>query len=194
MSELKHFTHILLRAPRADVAILVITFLLTVFADLVVAVNVGVILAILHFIRRMSEAVDVTQLSPQELKAELSELGRAALPADTLVYEIEGPFFFGAVENFEQALLHTHTDPKALIIRLRRVPFMDITGLQALDEVIGKLQKRGVHVMLCEANERVRAKLWKAGVLDTLPEGDYADTLAPLLARAEADAVRIKGP
>jgi len=66
-----------------------------------------------------------------------------------------------------------------------------VTGLQALDEVIGKLQKRGVHVMLCEANHRVRAKLWNAGVLDTLRDDDYSDEFAPLLARSEASSASI---
>lgn len=186
MSELKHFGYILRHAPRADSAILVITFLLTVFTDLVVAVNVGVILAILHFIRRMAEVVDVQQLGKLDLKSELQSQGLSDLPSGVLVYEIEGPFFFGAVENFERALLHTHSDPKVLIIRLSRVPFMDITGLQTLDEVIQQLHKRHVHVMLCEANERVRTKLQNAGVLDTLAPGDYADDFATLLERAQA--------
>ncbi|MDN0073479.1 SulP family inorganic anion transporter [Crenobacter sp. SG2303] len=185
MSELKHFAHMLRRAPLADVAILLITFLLTVFTDLVLAVNIGVTLAILQFLRRMSTAVEVQQLSEQELKLELFNQGLSALPKGVLVYEIAGPFFFGAVENFERALLQTHTDPYILILRLRRVPFMDITGLQTLEEVIGKLRKRGVRVMLCEANHRVRGKLAKAGVLALLMEGDYADEFPTVLERAD---------
>ncbi|SFN29256.1 sulfate permease, SulP family [Formivibrio citricus] len=186
MSEVKHFASIVRRAPRADVAILIITFILTVFADLVIAVNIGVILAILQFMRRMAASVEVQQLGEQELKMELLNQGLFEVPRGLLVYEIEGPFFFGAVENLERALLQTHTDPHILILRLRRVPFMDITGLQLLEEVIGKLQKRGVRVMLCEANERVRAKMWKAGILYQLREGDFSDEFAPLLARASA--------
>ncbi len=185
MSEMKHFARIVRRAPRADVAILIITFLLTVFADLVVAVNIGVILAILQFMRRMAASVEVQQLGAPELKLELMNQGLFDLPKGLLVYEIDGPFFFGAVENFERALLQTHTDPRILILRLRRVPFMDITGLQLLEEVTQKLQHRGVRVMLCEANHRVRAKLWKAGILDLLHEADYADEFATLLARAD---------
>lgn len=184
MSETKHFARIVRCAPRADVAILIITFLLTVFADLVIAVNIGVILAILQFMRRMAASVEVQQLGEQELKMELLNQGLFDMPHGLLVYEIEGPFFFGAVENLERALLQTHTDPHILILRLRRVPFMDITGLQLMEEVIEKLQKRWVRVMLCEANERVRAKLWKAGVLALLRDGDYADNFATLLARA----------
>lgn len=165
MSEVHHFADILKKAPRADRLILVITFLLTVFADLVVAVNVGMILAILHFLRRMAEAVETKEMDTQALQAELAQHGVGRLPPGVMVYEIAGPMFFGAVENFERALLQTHTDPKALIIRLRRVPFMDITGIQTLAAVISKLRKRGIHVALCEANARVLGKLRKAGVL-----------------------------
>ena len=166
MSEVHHFGDILKKAPRADRAILVITFLLTVFADLVVAVNVGMILAILHFLRRMAEVVETREMDTQALQLELAQHGVERLPPGVMVYEIAGPMFFGAVENFERALLQTHTDPKALIIRLRRVPFMDITGIQTLEAVIGKLRKRGIRVMLCEANARVLGKLRKAGVLN----------------------------
>ena len=92
-----------------------------------------------------------------------------------LVYAIEGPFFFGAAETFERALAITHSDPRALIIRLRRVPFVDITGLQTLEEVIEDLQGRKVRVILCEANERVTRKLDKAGVLRMLgPDGFFS--------------------
>jgi len=165
MSEVRRFAHILRKAPNADRVILVITFLLTVFVDLVVAVNIGVILAILHFLRRMSDAVETQQADTQTLLIELAHHGVDHLPSNTIVYEIDGPMFFGAVENFERALLQTHTDPKTLIIRLRRVPFMDITGIQMLEEVTGKLHMRNVKVVLCEANQRVLAKLTKAGVI-----------------------------
>ncbi|NWG73885.1 MAG: STAS domain-containing protein [Rubrivivax sp.] len=165
MSEVKHFAHLLRVAPSADRAILVITFALTVFADLVVAVNVGVILAILHFLRRMSEAVETQPADAQELAAELEQHGIGHLPSSVMVYEVAGPMFFGAVENFERALLQTHAEPRVLIIRLRRVPFMDITGIQTLDEVTTALRRRGVRVILCEANARVHAKLRRAGVL-----------------------------
>lgn len=173
MSEAGHFGHILKKAPRADRVILVITFLLTVFADLVVAVNVGVLLAVLHVIRRMTETFDA---HPADDKL-LARHGVEALPADILVYDIEGPLFFGAVENLERALLSTHTDPKTLVIRLRLVPFMDITGIQTLENVIAKLARRGIQVVICEANTRVRHKLEKAGVLGEASPVRYADNL-----------------
>jgi SulP family sulfate permease len=184
MSEMKHFSHIVLKAPRADVVILIITFTLTVFADLVIAVNVGVILAVFQFLRRMSDTVEVQQLDSHALQLELKEQGLSDVPAGILVFEIDGPFFFGAVESFERALAQTGTDPRILIVRLRRVPFMDITGLLTLQEVIAKLHKRGVRVMLCEANHRVHAKLWKADVLSGLNEHEYADDFQLALSRA----------
>lgn len=188
MSEMRHFAAMVRRAPRADVAILLMTFVLTVFVDLVVAVNIGVILAMLQFLRRMASSVDVQQLTDTQLNSELNDQGRTQLPRGVLVYAIEGPLFFGAVENFERALAQTHTDPKVLIIRLRRVPFIDITGIQVLEEVIAKLRKRRVTVLLCEANERVHGKLLRAEVIDESADGSYASTFSAALSRAEAPA------
>ena len=175
MSEARHFIRMVRRAPRADVAILLVTFTLTVFADLVVAVNIGVILATLHFLRRMASSVEVRQATEQELSQEFSHLGLVQLPPGVLVYSVEGPFFFGAVENFERALAGTHTDPRVLIIRLRWVPFIDITGLQTLEEVVRDLHKRGVRVMLLGANARVQGKLERAGIIDLIgPENSFS--------------------
>ncbi|WP_020648106.1 SulP family inorganic anion transporter [Solimonas variicoloris] len=165
MSEAKHFVRMARTAPRADVGILLITFGLTVFTDLVVAVNIGVILAMLQFLRRMSSSVEVQKLDETKLQAELAAAGHAALPHDVIVYSIDGPFFFGAVENLERALQQTHTDPRCIVIRLNRVPFMDITGIQTLEEAIQNLQRRGVRAILCEANHRVLRKLVRAGLV-----------------------------
>jgi len=182
MSESRRFVLLLKRAPRADRAILVITFLLTVFADLVVAVNVGVILAVLQFLRRMSATTETQPVDAHALKAELQQVGVSELPANVVVFEIAGPMFFGAVENFRRALLEMRPPPVTLIVRLDRVPFMDITGIQTLEEVIAKLRKRGVQVLLCEANERVYGKLKTAGVLDD----SYHETLHGALVRVLA--------
>src|SRR5690606_12666716 len=120
MSDVRHVVKMLRRAPRADVVILLVTFLLTVFADLVGAVNIGVILATLHFLRRMASSVGVQPIEGAELRQELAASGIAQLPDDVLVYTVDGPLFFAAVENFEQALASTRTDPRVLVIRLRR--------------------------------------------------------------------------
>lgn len=181
MSDVPHFLRIARTAPTADRAILGITFALTVFADLVVAVNVGVTLAVLHFLRRMSESVETQAVAGDALLAELTQLGLPALPPGVAVYEVSGPMFFGAVEHFERALVHTQAAPTTLIVRLRLVPFMDITGIHTLEEVAATLQKRGARLVLCEANERVRQKLERAGVVG--PDGPalHRATLAAAL-------------
>ena len=185
MSELKHFKRMVQRAPRADVAILLITFGLTVFSDLVIAVNIGVILSMLHFMRRMASSVEVQQLVEHELETELRVNGHTRLPPGVLVYTIEGPLFFGAAETFERALAQTHTDPHTLVIRLKRVPFMDITGMQTLQEVIEQLHKRKIVVKLCEANRKVLGKLDRAGILQTIGAEHYHDDFNAALEACE---------
>lgn len=194
MSEAKHFIKMVRRAPRADVVILLITFTLTVFADLVVAVNIGVILATLHFLRRMATSVQVRQATEQELTQEFSYKGLMNLPPGVLVFAVEGPFFFGAVENFERTLAGSHTDPENLIIRLRWVPFIDITGLQTLEEVIRDLQHRGVNVMLSGANERVAAKLLKAGIIDLIGKDNNFKLFEDALASVKEGACQSNTP
>ncbi|WP_277588638.1 SulP family inorganic anion transporter [Pseudomonas chlororaphis] len=181
MSELHHFKRMVQRAPRADVAILLATFTLTVFSDLVIAVNIGVILAMLHFLRRMASSVEVQQVVEQDLQHELHGNGQLHLPPGVLVYTIEGPLFFGAAETFERALAQTHSDPRVLIIRLRHVPFMDITGLQMLEEVIGQLHKRAIVVKLCEANLKVHTKLERVGILHAIGAKNYHPDLSSAL-------------
>ncbi|MCP0913780.1 sulfate permease [Legionella sp. 27cVA30] len=176
MSEARHFIKLLKRAPRADVAILLITFLLTVLVDLVVAVNIGVILAILHFLLRMSASVEIQQQTQEQLAQEMAPQGSSALPSDVLIYAIQGPFFFGAAEMFAQALASTHADPRILILRLGWVPFIDITALHALEEVITRLQKRGIRILLTGARPNVEKKLQKAGIINLLgKENLFAD-------------------
>lgn len=181
MSELRHVAKMIRRAPRADVVILLVTFGLTVFADLVVAVNIGVVLAMLHFLRRMAESVVVRQHDSAMLEREFAKDGLAQLPSDVLVYAVEGPFFFAAVDSFQRALSDTHTDPRVLVIRLAQVPFIDATGLQALEEAVLELHGRGVRVILAEANARVSKKLKKMGLLERLGPGSMAQTLPQAL-------------
>nr|WP_298721951.1 SulP family inorganic anion transporter [uncultured Steroidobacter sp.] len=182
MSEAGHFMKMIRRAPAADVVVLLVTFGLTVFVDLVVAVNIGVIVATLHFLRRMASSVEVQQQTHQELSREFAHRG-LSFPPGVLAFAVEGPFFFGAVENFERALASTGTDPEVLIIRLRWVPFMDITGLQTLEEVIRGLQRRKVRVMLTGANDRVSGKLRRAGIVDLIGHENFCENLEQALAR-----------
>jgi sulfate permease, SulP family len=164
MSEARHFLRMVRRAPRPDVAILLITFVLTVFTDLVVAVNVGVILAMLLFLRRMADSVEV-RVEDGELHTSLPGGSHPPPPADVMIYSIEGPFFFGAVESWERTLGRTKTDPRCIVIQLAHVPFMDITGIQALEEATENLERRGVRVLICEARPNVLAKLTRAGLV-----------------------------
>jgi SulP family sulfate permease len=194
MSEVRHFAGMVRRAPRADVTVLLITFLLTVFGDLVLAVNVGVIIAMFQFLRRMSSSVEVAQLAGTELDAALGKRQWTSLPPGVMVYSIDGPFFFGAVDTFERSLAQTHTDPKRLILVLQRVPFMDITGIQSLEEAMHDLRRRGVEVILCGANPRVKAKLEKAGLLDLVGPGGYHDNLDSALQQVDWGATLADQP
>ena len=182
MSEARHFIKMLRCAPRADVLVLLTTFALTIFVDLVVAVNAGVILATLLFLRRMAASVEVQPVSHQELHRELTNLGKQAMPSDVQVFSVEGPFFFGAVHNFERALANTHAELRLLIIRLGWVPFIDITGLQTLEDLIISQQKRQVRVMLTGANERVKARLERAGIIRLVGEENIFPEFAQALA------------
>ncbi len=164
MSDIRHIVTTARRAPRSDVAVMLITLGLTVFADIVVAVEVGVALAMVNFLRRMAESVEVRQLDTQELRGHFTANERTVLPDGMLVYTIEGPFFFGAIEQFEAALMHTHTEPEVLVLNLSRVPFIDLSGLASLREAIETLDKRQVEVVLCCARPDVMAKLSRDGL------------------------------
>lgn len=170
MSEAPHFVQLAKRAPRADVAILLLTFGLTVFADLVVAVNIGVIIAMLHFVKRMASSVEVKANGSQEMSYELAQHGRSTLPRELAVYALEGPFFFAAVETFERVMGSIQETPQILILRLKWVPFMDITGIQTLEEMIQSFHKRGIKVLISGANSRVSQKLVKAGIVKLVGE------------------------
>jgi SulP family sulfate permease len=177
MSELHNFGRLLLRAPTADRVVLVVTFLLTVFVDLVVAVNIGVMLAIFHFLRRMAASVETREVAEDALEREFANGQNLKRPDGVMVYEIDGPMFFAAIESFERVLKYTATDPEALVIRLRRVPFIDATGLQSIEEVVSDLHKRGVQVFLCEANTRVIEKMRRTGLVGEHSIALYCDTL-----------------
>jgi len=180
MSEVRLVLKLIKRAPRPDVIILVATFALTVFADLVVAVNIGVVLAMLHFLKRMSESVVVRAQSPKDLRFELGPDAPSEWPRGVAVYSVEGPFFFAGVEALQRAVKDATSSPSVVIVRLRWVPFMDATGLQTLEDVVISLQERKVRVMLVEANQPVTRKLKNMG----LPERLGSNNLLPDVATA----------
>jgi SulP family sulfate permease len=180
MSDIPHFIHMTKHAPRYDLIVLFTTFFLTILTNLVVAVNVGVILAMLLFIRRMSQFVAVEKQDHEMLNGELVANG-LTLPKDTIVYAIQGPFFFGVAEKIEHAFAITHSDPKNIIFRLKDVPFIDITGLQTFSEVIEEFHKRGVTVYLCEANQKVTRKIMNIGIARWISGGRIFDTLVEIV-------------
>ena len=193
MSEAKHFVKIIRVAPKADVIVLLVTFFLTVFVDLVIAVNIGVIIAVLHFLRRMASSVAVQQMTEHQIKQEVPQ-DTFILPPGLVVYTIEGPFFFAAVEIFQHVLAITHTDPKVLILRLRWVPFMDISGLQTLEEVIHDLHQRKIRVMLCEANPLVEGKMRKVGIVSLIGENNFHKDFTLALKAADLDVFHSHNP
>lgn len=160
MSDIPEFMHILKRAPWYDTLILVITFLLTIFTDLVVAVAAGVMLAMLFFMRRMYQSVSVGR------STKLSET--TPLPDGCIAYTIDGPFFFGVTEKIEYTLTHMHDTPHTIIFRLDNMPFIDMTGLDALSHIIDRYTKKGIVVAMCEAHTNVAHKLNRTGILDKI--------------------------
>lgn len=179
MSDVRHFSRLLTRAPRSDRLVLLITFVLTVFVDLVVAVNVGVVIAALLFMRRMAESVSVQQevFGGPEERSGAGEAGHdIALPSNVLVYRIDGPFFFGAAEKLESTVERAQLHVGTVVIRLGRVPFMDATGMHTLSEIIERFQRRGIRVLLCGIQERLSRALARAGILALVgPDNVCAD-------------------
>ena len=187
MSEVPHVVRLIRGSPATDVAVLLITFALTVFVDLVVAVNVGVILAALMFMRRMSLAVDVRP----HFEGSSDDMGQATLPAGPLppgvvVYSIDGPIFFGAAEKLERTLAHIQRPATTLILRMSQVPFVDATGISAIEEIITDFLKHGATVLLRELRPNVLRKLERAGVIRHLGSDNATDTLALAIERVKA--------
>ena len=184
MSEIHHFIHLARTSPKADVGILVVTFVLTVFSDLVVAVNVGVVLASLLFMRRMAIAVQVENDNENFLAATAHE--DFQLPPKTMIYDIEGPFFFAAAEKLERTLesIQAHTD--TLILRMRHVPFIDATGIQALSEIIDDCKHFKTRLIICGLRENVRRKLTRAKIIEKLGTGCLYSSVTDYMRKEQA--------
>lgn len=146
-----------LRSPKSDVAVLLATFLLTVLVDLTVAIEVGMVLAAFLFIRRMAEVTNVTSVTDDFSDDEADDgegnaLGRRSIPKGVEVYEIMGPFFFGAAETFKDTLARIADKPKILIIRMRHVLALDSTGMNALRNVVHRSRGDGTVVFLADVH------------------------------------------
>ncbi len=185
MSELPHVARLIRGAPKVDVGILLLTFLLTVFVDLVVAVNVGVILAALFFMRRMAESVTVEQ-HIDVLSIPSVPRAPAVPPTNgVIIYSIDGPVFFGAAEKLERTLAHIQRPATTLILRMGNVPFVDATGIFAIEEIVSDFKRHGAVVLLVEVRPNVRYKLDRGGVIAHVGPENVIDTLNLALLRAE---------
>ena len=187
MSEIHHFIHLARTSPKADVGVLVVTFALTVFSDLVVAVNVGVVLASLLFMRRMANAVQVENDNESFLAATAHE--NFELPPKTMIYDIEGPFFFAAADKLERTLesIQSHTD--TLILRMRHVPFVDATGIQSLSEIIDDCRHFKTRLVICGMRENVRRKLVRAKVLDKLGKDSLYSSVSDFMRKGSVNPI-----
>jgi len=187
MSELEHFRQ-LLRAPRADVAVLLMTFSLTLLVDLDVAVEVGVVVSSLLFIRRMSEIANVGMVTDELLDKEVSEDPTShvhrEIPRGVVIYEINGPFFFGAASKFKDTLAQLRKPPKVLILRVRHVPVIDGTGLMVLDELHRRSRKNGTFLVLSDIHTQPLIALERSHLWEQLGTENIVGSLDDALNRA----------
>lgn len=180
-----------LRGPRSDAIVMALTFLLTVLIDLTVAVQAGVILAAFLFMRRMAEVTNVTVMtgsadgeSEGDDPRDPNALGGRQIPPGVEVYEVNGPFFFGAANKFRDTIATVSRRPKVLIIRLRSVPAIDATGLHALREVIVRSAAEGTRVILSDVHAQPMAALGRTELLDTLGDANLVGHIDEALAVA----------
>ncbi len=179
MSELHRFWHLARTSPRADVVVLLMTFVLTVFTDLVAAVNIGVLLAALLFMKRMSEAVSIKQQSIEELVQETHD-PHFLLPQNVAVYSMEGPFFFGVTERLMAALEHAHTHADILVLRMKNVPVIDASGLQAFEELMKNCERNHTRLILCEIRPNIMEKMMRSGITQKLGQDNILQNIQAL--------------
>lgn len=182
-----------LRGPKSDVAVLLVTFLLTVLFDLTIAIELGLLLAMLLFMQRMVES---TRILVSKGELELHATGddghqgkheRLTLPEGVEVYEIEGPFFFGIANRFEEVTTATQVNqPLVRILRMRFVPFMDSTAVRNLSMLVSSAQRSGTRIILSGVGERVHSTLRSTGVADLIGDPYICSDIHQALAVATA--------
>ena len=182
----------ILKNPKSDVIVLWVTFLLTVIFDLTIAIEVGLICACLLFMRRMAETTDVKvisdEINPEEEESDfqMGNLEHLTIPEGVEVYEINGPYFFGAGNKFEEIMSALrHSRPKVRIIRMRKVPFVDSTGIHNLTNLCLMSQQEGIQVVLSGVNPKVQAVLHKAAFDTLLGEENICSHINEALERAK---------
>lgn len=163
MSEWRSFRSIL-RGSKYDIAVLLTTFFLTVLVDLTIAIEVGIVLASLLFMQRMSKTGHVYSAKKDTDMLE----DYSILPDGVDVFEISGPFFFAAAKQYNEVLKDIHASSQGIIIRMRHVPFIDATGLRNFNELISQMKSRGVNIILSGVRDEVSEDLRKAGLIDII--------------------------
>lgn len=191
MSEWRTFKY-LLKGDRNSIAVLLITFFLTVLVDLTVAIEVGVVMAIVLFVRRVMETseikvLDGSNIAPTEDDeiASMDDIEMLEVPEGVEVYEINGPFFFGMAAKMEEFNLRADANNKVRIIRMRRVPFMDTTGVHNLTNLIERTNARGMQVILSGVQPAVLKELKTFGVDKMIGEDHIQPHIVPALAKAK---------
>jgi len=188
MSEWHSFVKTL-RSPRSDVAVMVVTFALTVIVDLTVAIQVGVILSAMLFIRRMAEVSHVTPLTRDLSEGDEADDEGArpgGVPEGVEVFEVYGTLFFGAVEQFTETMRVLERPPKVFILETRNLLAIDATGIRAIEDLLGRLTGSGTTFMLSGIHKQPLFALTQAGLLDRIGEDNLCGTLADALERARA--------
>jgi sulfate permease, SulP family len=180
-----------LSAPKSDALVMVVTFLLTVLVDLTTGIGVGMVLASFLFMKRMAEVTNVTVVSQefQDTGPSTDESGaiyRRQVPKGVEVYEINGPFFFGAAEKFKDTLFEVSKKPKVLIIRMRNVPAIDSTAMHALRDLVRRTRKDGTLILLSDVAAQPRAALEGSGLLHEIGEEYLCENIDEALALAKA--------
>ncbi len=187
MSEWRTFRS-LLKNSKADVSVLLTTFILTVIFDLTIAIELGLLLAMLLFMKRMSETTKVSVVKDQiDLSSEgeiYHEDEKLDLKKGVEVYEIDGPFFFGIANKFDECMKVLGDKPKVRIIRMRKVPFMDTTGLHNLESLFRLSDKEKIRIVLSGVNERVREVLEKSDLYDRIGEENVCSNINEALQKA----------
>lgn len=178
----------LMKNPKSDVTVLLITFFLTIIFDLTVAIEVGLIIACLLFMKRMSETTDVKVIMDEineESDISKGNIEHLTIPEGVEVYEINGPYFFGAGNKFEEIMASFGDRPKVRIIRMRKVPFVDSTGIHNLTNLCEMSKNEGITIVLSGVSEKVHAQLQKARFYDTLGEENICSHINLALERAK---------
>lgn len=187
MSGWRSFTA-LLKNPKPDVIVLLITFFLTVIFDLTVAIAVGLLLACLLFIKRIMETTEITAIKEEihvEDEAGIMHDESITIPAGVEVYEINGPYFFGVATQFEELMSEFRDKSKVRVIRMRKVPFIDSTGIHNLSNFCEMSFKNKIVVVLSGVNPQVHSALHKAGFYDLVGEKNICPNINVALSRAE---------